>query len=233
MTELADCGPLKLIDAPVVGYPNDAQVIIEGQISSLEARLQAAAKLQATIGSRDLVLDVEVLNPTLCMIDSALPLAPSGGFDVDFRIGPNATEHPSAQYLVGENPVIDIVIPAYVTSGFLFVSALDVSGNVFHLLPNLFVKDNNIVTLRQGQTGAVSVRLAHPVADTVDGNNLGFVVDDSALGKTRVIIIHAQDQIFDGLRPTTESAGGYADALRAQTGTIQSIDSRILVTAKP
>jgi serine/threonine-protein kinase len=233
MAGLTDCGPLTLIDPPAIGYPRDGQVVIEGQLSSIESRLATAEALQKAIGPRDLVLDVEVLNPTLCLIDDALPAAPTGGFDVEFRIGPDAAEHPSAQYLVGENPVIDIVIPAEATTGYLFVSALDVSGSVFHLLPNLLVKDNSIEGIRQGRTGPISLRLAHPLADAADGKKLAFLVDDSALGKTRIVMIHAQTQIFDGLRPTTESAGGYADALRQATGIVQSVDNRILVTAKP
>lgn len=233
LSDLADCGPLTLLDPPAIGYPRDGQIVVEGQMRSIESRLAAAKTLQDAIGARDLVLDVEVLNPTLCLIDAALPAAPNGGFDVEFRIGPDASPHPSAQYLVGENPVIDIVIPAEATSGFLFVSALDVSGSVFHLLPNLLEKDNSIEAIRQGRSGPISLRLAHPLADAADGKKLAFLVDDRALGKTRVVIIHAQDQIFDGLRPTTESAGGYADALRAATGVVQSVDSRILSTAKP
>jgi hypothetical protein len=46
-------------------------------------------------------------------------------------------------------------------------------------------------------------------------------------------VIHADDQIFDGLRPTTESADSFAAALQNAVGTVQSLDSSILTTAQP
>jgi hypothetical protein len=50
-------------------------------------------------------------------------------------------------------------------------------------------------------------------AEAADGSKLALTVDDSRLGKTQIVVIHANDQIFAGLRPTTESAGGYAAVL--------------------
>ena len=45
------------------------------------------------------------------------------------------------------------------------------------------------------------------------------------------------EPLFDGMRPTSESAVGFAEALQASyeadSSRIRSLDSRILVTAKP
>ena len=150
-----------------------------------------------------------------------------------FGFGDKDELNTSGRYFVGENPVIDVVIPADVTTGFLFVSALDVSGNIFHLLPNLISKENDIAKLRAGAAGPVTVRVAYPLKDAQDGTKLAFTVDDTALGKTKIIVIKSESQIFEGLRPTTESADGYAQALRERTGAVETLDSRILTTAKP
>jgi serine/threonine-protein kinase len=58
-------------------------------------------------------------------------------------------------------------------------------------------------------------------------------VDETALGKTQIVVIHAEEEFIDGMRPTTESAQGYADALARQTGVIDTLDTQILTTRLP
>ena len=228
-----NCGALTLIDPPTVGYGKEDQVFVLGKVADIGSRVSLSEALVAAIGGRDLLLNVDVLNPALCLVDAVLPNVPEGGFGVTFRMGFDGSENISGRYFVGENPVIEITIPADVTDGYLFVSALDVSGNVFHLLPNLMTADNAVTDLRAGRDGPVVVRLAHPLADAADGSKLAFTVDDSSLGKTKVIVIQSDAQMFEGLRPMTESAGGYADALSNYVGIVRTLDSRILTTAKP
>lgn len=227
-----NCGELRIATPPPAGYPNGSQVVVRGRVDSAGTRQSLSGELSAVIGDRTLVLNVEVLNRTLCLIDRVLPNAPPAGFDIEFRDGDDNAINLSGDYFVGDNPVIDVIVPAEITDGYLFVSALDVSGNVYHLLPNILFPDNSVAALRGGQDGAVSVRVAHSTADAVDGGKLAFVVDDTTLGKTKIIAIHSDQQIFDGLRPTTESAAGYADAMAQRVGSIRSLDSRILTTAQ-
>ena len=224
------CGDLQVADAPLAGYPTGSQVIVTGRLDTAATREALPNRLSDAIGDRSLRLDIEVLNPTLCLIDSVLPDVPQAGVRVDFREGSDPATNNTGTFFVGENPIIEVVIPPEMTDGYLFVSALDVSGNVFHLLPNLMFAENDIATLRNGRDGDVRIRVAHSIADNQDGRKLAFVVDDTALGKTKIIVIHSDEQIFEGLRPTTESAGGYADALAQRRGAINSLDSRILTT---
>jgi serine/threonine-protein kinase len=233
LVQYGDCGELTLENPPLTGYPSGSQVIVNGRVADIKTRVELSDAIVEQIGDRDLVLDVEVLNRTLCLVDSALPDAPEGGVEVVFGFGDKEELNTSGRYFVGENPVIDVVLPADMTEGFIFVSALDVSGNIFHLLPNLINKENDISKLRGSTSGPVTVRVAYPLADAQDGSKLAFTVDDTALGKTKIIVIKSNDQVFDGLRPTTESAGGYAQALRGRTGAVETLDSRILTTAKP
>ena len=226
----ADCGELQIIGAPSVGYGMGTQVAVTGRFAEMATRVALTDALNAVIGDRELVLDAEVLNPTLCLIDAALPAAPEGGIEITFGFGDKAEENMSGRFFVGENPTIDVTIPSDIEEGFLFVSALDVSGNVFHLMPNLKVENNNIAKLRAGRTGPVTIRVAHSLAAAADGSKLAFVVDDTSLGKTKILVIHSDGEVFDGLRPTTESAGGYAAALESRTAFVKSLDSRILTT---
>ena len=84
--------------------------------------------------------------------------------------------------------------------------------------------------MRNGVSGPMTFRVAYSIDEAADGTKLAFIVEDTSLGKTKILVIHSDSQIFDGLRPITESAGGYADALETATGTINSLDSRILTT---
>ncbi|MFD3190522.1 protein kinase [Sedimentitalea sp. HM32M-2] len=237
LDEMADCGPLTLPGAGPVGYGPETDVVVTGRVAETATRIGLFDALRALAGERNVVLDVEVLNPTLCLIESHLPSAPPGGIDVSFIVGDRDEPNPSGRFFVGENPVIDIVLPANVTEGYLTVSILDVSGDVFHLLPNLNRQDNSVAALRQGRSGAVTVRVAYDLQEAASNGRLAFRVDDSTLGKSKIIVLHSAQPLFDGLRPTTESAVGYARALQenfeADHGSIQSLDSRILVTAKP
>lgn len=229
----ADCGELSVANPMPLGFPVDATVIVSGRVAEVATQVALNDALSAAIGARNLRLEIEVLNPTLCLVEAALPNAPQGGFAVTFGFGDRPDANATGRYFVGENPVIDIDIPADVTDGFLYVMALDVSGNVFHLLPNLNREDNSVATLRAGRNGPMAVRVAYSIDEATKTGALAFTVDDTALGKTKLLVIYAKEPIFDALRPTTESAGGFAQALKSLAAPVTSLDSRILTTAKP
>ena len=235
LLEYEDCGPLSLLDPPALGYGTDATITIGGRLATTETRVLMTDAVQAVVGDRDVVLEVEMLNPTLCLIEANLPEAGPGGASVVYGFADRSDPNPSARYFVGENPVIDVVLPAAMTDGYVSVSLLDVSGNVYHLLPNVNRQANDLAALRAGAAGPFSLRVVYPKTST-DGAELSFIVDESSLGKTKVIIIHSTTPLFAEFRPTTESAGGYAQALRnlAEAGTVDilSLDSSVLTTVE-
>ncbi|MBB95323.1 MAG: serine/threonine protein kinase [Rhodobacteraceae bacterium] len=234
LAEHADCGPLSLSGNGPAGFGPSDPVTVRGRVANMTTRLDLFDALRAIAGDRSVVLDLDVMNHTLCLLDDHLPDAPSGGVQIDYAIGDTGQANPSGNFLVGENPVIDVVIPADMTEGFLSVSIMDVSGNVYHLLPNLMLPENDIATLRDGRSGPVPIRVAFPEDPESTEQRLVFRVDDSALGKSEVVAIHSAEPLFDGMRPMTESAEGYAEALQRHAETndalIQSMDRRLLVT---
>jgi len=232
---LADCGELTQLSPPMTGYGPDATIVVLGRVASTDTRAALRDAITAISGTRDVRIETEVLNKALCVIDAALPQAPAAGFDIAFSQGDTGSDNPSVRFLVGENPVIDVTIPADITTGYLLVTALDVSGNVFHMLPNVNRPDNAVQTLRAGAKGPATVRVAYTLAESraSSGAKLAFTVDDTSLGKTKIMVIHSDEQIMDGMRPTTESAEGFAAALTQRSGPVRSLDSRILTTARP
>ena len=235
LAEFGDCGALTLRDPPALGYGSDATITVTGRLATTETRVGITDAIKAMSGDRPVVLDVEMLNPALCLIDANLPMSAPAGVQVVYGFADRPDPNPSARYFVGEHPVIDVVLPADMVDGFVSVSLLDVSGNVFHLLPNVNRPQNDVAALRAGATGPFTIRVVYPES-SADGSQIGFVVDASSLGKTKVIIIHSAAPLFAEFRPTTESAGGYAEALRklAQAGTLSvtSLDSSILTTVE-
>ncbi|WP_170755857.1 serine/threonine protein kinase [Ruegeria lacuscaerulensis] len=233
---LADCGALKLENVPTAGYGPETPVRVSGTLASQDSLVGLNTALTALVGERPIDLDgVNVLNPTLCLIENYLPSAPASDISIAFFNGEqNDAPNPTGDFVVGQNPVIDVDLPQDVQDGFLSVSVLDVSGNVFHLLPNVTRQENGIAALRDGESGPLSVRVAYSIPESQENGGIAFQVDDSTLGKSKVIVLHTDNQLFDTLRPTTESAAGYAEALREQDRNVEtqilSLDSRILTT---
>jgi len=186
-------------------------------------------------GDRQVRIEGEVLNESLCRIDATLPKARLGGFDVRLGHGGQTAENLSGTYKVGENPTIDIRLPAERTDGFLYVSVVDVKGVVFHLLPNRARPDNTLQTL-QGEAQDGFLRVAYGLEEAQEQGLLAFTVDDSALGKSKILAIYTTEALFDGLRPTSESVASYAEALATARDAggllVQSMDSAILTSER-
>ena len=236
LTQFSDCGQLQLVSPPALGYGFDDQIVVSGKLADAGSRVGLYDAITAMAGDRPVSIEAEALSPVLCLIEAALPRAPQGGFDISFGFGDRPDPNPTGRYFVGENPVIDVQIPQGVSSGYLYVSVVDVSGNVFHLLPNVNRQKNNVEALLPGASADRKVRVAYPLADA-DAARLAFLVDDSTLGKSKIVALYSDVELFGGVRPTTESAASYANALReARDGggfLVKSLDTRILTTAKP
>ena len=230
----ADCGPLSLDAPPAVGYGKGDTITVSGRLGHPENQVQLFDAIIAVAPDRKVDLKIELLNPALCQIETSLPTAHQGNLTFAFGYGDSTDNNPSGRYFVGENPVIDLMIPADVTDGFVSIAIIDVSGNVYHLLPNLNRKDNAVKDLRGGKAGDVNVRIAYPLSDNKDPSHVAFTVDATTLGKSKVVVILSEKPLFPELRPTTESVGGFAEALKKKVddGSLQilSINSRILTS---
>jgi serine/threonine-protein kinase len=236
LDRFANCGQLTLVAPRGLGFGQADRIFVTGMMADDASRIGLQDAISEIAGDRPVTVEVEVLSESLCQIETALPRAPSGGFDVLFGFGDRTDPNPDGRYFVGDNPVIDVLIPAEITSGFIWVSVLDISGNVFHLLPNLNRVDNSVDGLRAGRSGPVSVRVAFSLEEVANANRIAFLVDDSTIGKSKIIVIHSDSDPFNGVRPTTESAASYASALKEARDAgglrVRSIDSGILTTAK-
>ncbi|MBL4919082.1 serine/threonine-protein kinase [Szabonella alba] len=237
VAENADCGPLQVSEAPADGWALGDRIVISGKMAEQGSRLRISEALREIAGDRSVLVDVEILNTNLCRIEQALPRSVPRGFGVIFGFGDRADPNPAARYFVGENPAIDIVIPAEVTTGYLWVSIVDVTGSVFHLLPNVNRPANDIASLREGREGEILLRVAFGIEEAQGSTRMAFLVDDSVLGKSKVVVLHSEEPVFQNLRPISESTESFAEAVASQESgeamaATFSIDSRILTTEK-
>jgi len=234
LDRFADCGPLQLPDMPALGYGLQDAVIVNGRFGLEVTRTALREAISALAGARVVRVEGEVLNASLCRIDMALPRLGPGGFDIRMGYGSRSGDNLSGRYRVNENPVIDIRLPEAVREGFLWVSIVDVKGVVFHLLPNNLRPGNALADLRaEAEGGWLRVAFA---LDEAGPGRLAFTVDDSTLGKSKILALHAQGRLFDELRPTSESVESYAEALAAAVASgrfeVRSIDTGILTTVR-
>ncbi|OAN87604.1 serine/threonine protein kinase [Sulfitobacter geojensis] len=236
LAQYADCGPLKQASYPgPVGYGPEEAILISGTLagaSTVEALQEA---IEDIADERFVVIDAEVLNPTLCLVENYLPQAPTSDIEIVFTEGISGENVPDGRFLVGQNPVIDLMIPESLTTGYISTSILDVSGNVFHLLPNNGRPDNSVETLREGRNGKVPLRVTFDM-DNLERNEgeLAFTIDASSLGKSKILVLHSYAPLFRQMRPRQESAVGFTEALseRSADELIQSLDSWIFTTAE-
>ena len=236
LNEIADCGPLTQVNDPgPVGYGPEDPVLISGTLAGAATLETLRDALEDIAGDRHVVVDAELLNPSLCLVENFLPKAPESEIEIAFKDGETGQDVPSGEFFVGQNPVIDVVTPEYLSTGFLSVSVLDVSGDVFHIIPNLGIPDNSVETLRDGQDGEVSLRVAYSVNEPQPPGSIAFTVDASALGKSKILVLHSAAPLFRQMRPRTESGVGFTEALseRAADDLILSLDSRILTSSLP
>ena len=233
LADFENCGALTLLNVPKQHYSINDKIIVTGRIENKTSRKKLLEAIKKVAGERKVSIQTEVLNKSLCLIDETLTNIPSGGFDIIFGFGSDGSLNPGGRYFVGDNPTIDVTIPKSITNGYLYVSILDVTGSVFHLLPNMNRSNNQIQDLKQQSGNEGAIRVAYSLKESKDRAKPAFLIDDSTLGQSKIIIIHSKSPLFESLRPSMESIEGYVSALTGITVPISGLDSRILITAKP
>ncbi len=223
------CGPLTLAPTPPGGVPLDGSVTINGSVANGAAGLELRERLQEAIGSRTLDLRIEVLNRPVCAVRQLLPPVAQSDLRIWFGFGGGGADrpNPSGAYAVGENPLIDIRLPLEASWGHLHVTAVDVTGAVFHLMPNTYRPTTLLEELGEVVGGERQVRVAHTVAARAADPTLPAFVIDETFGKTLVVAFHTREPLFDTLRPIAESSESFAAALEDRIARLPLTEAEI------
>ncbi|APO78570.1 serine/threonine protein kinase protein (plasmid) [Rhizobium etli 8C-3] len=212
---LETCGPLRVQQPEGGTFPLGSTISVQGDVASsgdLEAIEQALAP---RVGDRELRFDATVLSRQLCVVQELLPDTPQGQMTIVLGYGDRSEPNMSGIYTVGDNPVIDVLAPATVDKGYLWVAIADVTGNLFNVLPNIKRPDHAIAKVGTVSDGMRTIRVAYPTAEgAADPAKLTFAVDNT-FGRTLIIAMQTDRPLFSQLRPTTESTKSFAEDLRA------------------
>ncbi|MEO1601764.1 MAG: protein kinase [Pseudomonadota bacterium] len=213
-----ECGPLSLDQPPSGSFALGDAVTVRGEVADGRAGLALRERLQRAIGDRQLDSRLDVLNQPVCQVRRLLPPTPESELSIILGIGTATGEepNPSGAFAVGENPLIDIKVPETSSWGHIHVAAVDVTGAVFHLLPNVNRDNTLLADLGSVEGGARTVRVAHTLAErSQDASVIAFQIDET-FGKTLIVAFHTREPLFDELRPIAESSESFAAALEAR-----------------
>jgi eukaryotic-like serine/threonine-protein kinase len=232
VSPLADCGHLTLDPPGGENFILGDTVRFSGDVASTDTIAAIRDRLARIVGDRDVRLDLSVLNTELCTISSLLPDASRGDITIALGFGDRSDPNLTGVYAIGDNPTIDVVMPAARTEGYIWVSVVDVTGNVYNLLPNINRRDNTLRNIGEVEEGLRRIRVAYSEAERAeDTRRLAFEIEET-FGKSQVIVVHSNEPLFTQLRPTTESVDSFAEALRERLSDdrleIYAISTRLL-----
>ncbi|NJS38753.1 MAG: protein kinase [Rhodobacteraceae bacterium] len=232
---MANCGPLLQVEPPVDGYPLGATITIEGAALVPDLDVTISAALAGVIGDRKVVTSIELLNQNLCAVRSVLPPLPSNALSVWLGHGATGEANLVGVFTTGQNPVVEVLIPANVTKGRLWVMVVDTTNTVYNLLPNANFAETDISKLGKVEGGTRRVRVLFSVAENKADNRLPKAeVTPSDYGKSEIIAFLTEGDLFDTRRPADESIGSFAESLAKslaeRPGTVIGFASRILET---
>lgn len=234
----ATCGPLTITGAENGVFGMFDPVTITGDLAApgdMEAVKQA---LTPMTGERALRIEATVLNSDLCAIRAVMPKGVgAGAVSIWLGRGEAGETVLSGIYHTGENPVVDVQLPASFIDASLWVMVVDNTGKVFNILPNINQTDHRAGDLGIVENGMRRVRvLWPPKALQDDPSRLAIEVDAENYGKSEIIAILSKTSLFDLRRPRDESVGSLADALkqtlRGREEDIIGVASRI-IDARP
>jgi serine/threonine protein kinase len=231
------CGPLNPDRAPEASYALGDTIVVTGAMETVETRDTLQQALEDTVGDRAVRIDATILNADLCAVRKVLP--PVGAGDTLIWLGDGATGavNLSGIYHAGENPIVEVLVPADLTGLSLWVLVVDNTNQIFSLLPNERQDEHDIQDIGTVVDGVRRVRVLHSLADIRAGKGVySITVDEGNYGKSEIIAILSKTSLFGIRLPETLSVGALADELakviEEDPGNIVSIAARV-IDARP
>lgn len=230
---LGNCGPLTQLDPPSGGYPMGATITVTGDAVASGLGEGITAALEPVIGNRKVQVALNVLNDHLCRVRGELPDLPTNAISIWMGQGTTGEANLTGIYRTGDYPIVDVLIPANITGGQLWVVAVDSSGKVYNILPNESLLENHIEKLGVIEGGTRRIRVVHSFEEKkADPRLIALRVNEEDYGKSEFIAFVTRGDLFDTRRPRDESVASFAEALAAtqaeRPGNILGFASRIL-----
>ena len=233
LTALADCGRLA-IDRPAdESYALGDTIRVTGTVAQDATTTRIAAQLAATVGDRALDIATTTLNTDLCAVRKVLPDVPDNALSIWMGNGDTGQANPTGVYHVGQNPLVEVLAPATLTEGSLWVAVVDNTSKVFNVLPNINLEEHDLIDSGIVENGVRRIRVLNSIADfTANNRLLAMQVSNGNFGKSEIVAILSRNDLFRLRRPRDESIASFAEALaaiqREEPGNIIGLASRLL-----
>lgn len=233
LSKSADCGVLTQGGEPGQPYPLGAVIEVAGNVSDAVVAAGIEADLRTQIGDRTLRVDLTALNADVCAVRKVLPVLPDSTLSIWFGQGTTGEANLSGIYHKNDNPIVDVLAPADMAEGRLWVAVVDNTGKVFNIVPNIYSEETTLTALGTNIGGVRRMRVLYPLSDLRNGKKLLAIrVLDDDFGKSEIIAILSHDDLFTTRRPSDESIASFAEALaqvqKDRPGNIIGMATRIL-----
>ncbi|MRH21087.1 serine/threonine protein kinase [Rhodovulum strictum] len=233
LDRLATCGRLDQQSPDDASYPLGASIVITGDIAAPEDKPAIEAALAPLIGDRTAQVETRTLNRDLCAIRAVLPPMGGGTLSIWLGEGESGEANLTGIYRVGQNPVAEVLAPASLSQGSLWVMVVDNTGKVFHVLPQINSTEHALSEIGRVEGGLRRIRVLHSIEEfRADPGLLAFRITDGDFGKSEIVAILSRNPLFDMRRPRDESVASVAEALtealRGREGEVLGVASRII-----
>ncbi|MEM8598148.1 MAG: serine/threonine-protein kinase [Pseudomonadota bacterium] len=210
------CGTPRL-DVPAAGHWQlGERVTANARVANREDADALRQRLEALAGDRPVELGVKLLNPSVCRVLALLPDADTGAVSIWLGEGGDGQQNLTGIYHVGDNPLIDVLLPETSVDRHLHVVAVDVSDTVFNLVPNIHRTENRTGAMGAEDGGVRRIRVAYRLEERLEDPSVIAFEINPEFGRSLVIAFVSDQPLFDEIRPISESSAAFADALEAR-----------------
>jgi eukaryotic-like serine/threonine-protein kinase len=220
--KFASCGPLLQVNPPQEGYVLEQPIRLRG--FAMEADLDVALKaaLSDIVGDREVMPELVPLTEELCRVRGVLPPLPNNSLSIWFGQGATGESNLTGIFRTGDQVLIDVLMPATITDGHLWVIAVDANNTVFNILPNARNGETDITKLSVIENGVRRIRVVHGDKDRLaDKTRIGMIVTDTDYGKSEIYAFLSEEPLYDVRRPGDESIDSLLQGLAEIEGGLE------------
>jgi serine/threonine-protein kinase len=208
---MSRCGPLRP-GKQADPIPPDADIQIEGMVTSDQVAETLRKELQAIAEGRDLALNLTVANPFVCRIVDVL--APQDGADMRFAYTLAATGqvNNTNDFRPDDIPIIDLMVPADM-GGHVAVFLSDNEGAVLHLMPYQERPEHRLSEVGRQVGGRRQIRVAFAPGDPECPQACALSLANPPFGISFVYAVVTDEPLFRDMRFRVENVEDFAPAL--------------------
>ncbi|MEM7239612.1 MAG: hypothetical protein AAF501_17540, partial [Pseudomonadota bacterium] len=199
----AKCGPFRFQGPDPL--PPGEPIRLTGMVASEHDAVQLRQAMIDLDSERPVDLDLSIASELVCKVERLLPGVNAPDLTFAFSYGQKAGEPVGANFIQGENPVVDLTISDSYADAFLYVFYVD--GNtskVIHLLPYKDRPENLIEKAGDKEGDRYNVRVLFPASDVKVGQR-GFLVGPP-YGTNILVAVASPRAFLEQLLPRNDTA---------------------------